>query len=190
MRPRHRAGGRLDRLGRGASTCATAARRFGGFDVQRALANVNGEIAAALVGRSVLDQAGNRRGADRARRHAGQVAPRRQRHRRGVAARRARRGGTRRVAAVALPRRRARRWRLPLPQIQIFGGGAHAGRRVDVQDFMVIAVGAGNFAEALDWTAEVYRAAGALLARAGRRAGVADEGGYWPAFETNEEALD
>ena len=78
---------------------------------------------------------------------------------------------------------------LPLPEIQIFGGGAHAGRRVDVQDFMVVCPGAATFAEALDWTAEVYRAAGALMAEAGKLKGVADEGGYWPEFATNEEAL-
>jgi enolase len=80
--------------------------------------------------------------------------------------------------------------RLPLPEIQIFGGGAHAGRRVDVQDFMVIAVGAADFAEALAWTAEIYRAAGTLMADAGLLQGVADEGGYWPAFPGNEPALE
>ena len=47
-----------------------------------------------------------------------------------------------------------------------------------------------SFAEALDWTAEVYRAAGALMEEAGTLAGVADEGGWWPAFSTNEQALD
>jgi enolase len=80
--------------------------------------------------------------------------------------------------------------RLPLPEIQVFGGGAHAGRRLDVQDFMVIAVGAEDFATALDWTAEVYRAAGRLMAEAGRLQGVADEGGFWPNFDSNEQALD
>ncbi len=79
---------------------------------------------------------------------------------------------------------------LPLPEIQIFGGGAHAGRRVDVQDFMVIAVGAKNYAQALDWTAEVYAAAGRLMDEAGKLMGVADEGGYWPAFDGNEDALE
>jgi enolase len=79
---------------------------------------------------------------------------------------------------------------LPLPEIQIFGGGAHAGRRVDVQDFMVIAVGASSYTEALDWTAEVYHSAGKLMAGAGLLAGVADEGGYWPLFRSNSEALD
>src|SRR5712664_1145835 len=78
---------------------------------------------------------------------------------------------------------------LPVPQIQIFGGGAHARGRVDVQDYMVICVGAGSFAEALEWTAQVYAAAGARLAKKGALQGVADEGGYWPAFKSNEEAL-
>ena len=79
---------------------------------------------------------------------------------------------------------------LPLPEIQIFGGGAHAGRRVDIQDFMVIAIGAADYAQALDWTAEVYIAAGKLMSEAGLKQGVADEGGYWPAFESNEQGLD
>jgi len=78
---------------------------------------------------------------------------------------------------------------MPVPQIQIFGGGAHAHGSMDVQDFMVICSGAGSFAEALEWTAEVYKAAGARLARRGALRGVADEGGYWPAFKSNEEAL-
>jgi enolase len=79
---------------------------------------------------------------------------------------------------------------MPLPEIQIFGGGAHAGRRVDVQDFMVVAVGAADYAQSLEWTAAIYRAAGDLMAEAGLRQGVADEGGWWPAFDTNEQALE
>jgi enolase len=78
---------------------------------------------------------------------------------------------------------------LPLPEIQVFGGGAHAGGRLDLQDFMVVPVGADDWRTALDWTAEVYRAAGRLLADAGRLQGVADEGGFWPAFDDNEQAL-
>ena len=53
-----------------------------------------------------------------------------------------------------------------------------------------MAVGAATFAEALDWTAEVYRAAGALMSEAGLLQGVADEGGFWPAFDDNEQALE
>lgn len=79
---------------------------------------------------------------------------------------------------------------LPLPEIQIFGGGAHAGRRVDIQDYMIVAIGASDFATALDWTADVYAAAGRLLDSEGRLAGVADEGGYWPVFDSNEQALE
>jgi enolase len=78
---------------------------------------------------------------------------------------------------------------MPLPQIQIFGGGAHAGRRVDIQDFMVVCLTAQSFAEALEWTAEVYRHAGLAMAARGASAGVADEGGWWPAFASNEQAL-
>jgi enolase len=78
---------------------------------------------------------------------------------------------------------------LPVPQIQIYGGGAHARGSVDLQDYMLVCHGAGSFSEALEWTAAVYRAAGARLAKRGRLAGVADEGGWWPAFKSNEEGL-
>jgi len=80
--------------------------------------------------------------------------------------------------------------RLPLPEIQIFGGGAHAARRIDIQDLMVIPVGAADFTEALVMVAEVYRAAGAIMAERGKLHGVADEGGWWPEFAINEEALE
>ena len=78
---------------------------------------------------------------------------------------------------------------MPVPQVQIYGGGAHARDRVDIQDYMVVCPGAGSFAESLDWIAEVYRAAGARLAKKGTLQGVADEGGWWPAFKSNEEGL-
>ena len=79
--------------------------------------------------------------------------------------------------------------RIPMPQIQIFGGGAHAGKRVDIQDFMIVCPGAKTFAQALEWTAEVYRHAGLLMAQRGSLFGVADEGGWWPDFTSNEQAL-
>jgi len=82
-----------------------------------------------------------------------------------------------------------RRVALPVPQIQIFGGGAHARGRCDVQDYMIVCIGAGSFAEALEWTSQVYAAAGKRLAKRGALHGVADEGGYWPAFKSNEEGL-
>jgi len=80
--------------------------------------------------------------------------------------------------------------RLPLPEIQIFGGGAHAGRRIDIQDLMVMALAAQSFDEALEMTARVYRAAGDLMRDAGKLRGVADEGGWWPEFASNEEAIE
>lgn len=79
---------------------------------------------------------------------------------------------------------------LPMPMIQIFGGGAHAGRRIDLQDIMVIPIAAASFDEATVMVAEVYRAAGLIMADAGLLRGVADEGGWWPEFSSNEEALD
>jgi enolase len=80
--------------------------------------------------------------------------------------------------------------RIPVPEIQIFGGGAHAGRRVDIQDFLIMAPRADSFRQALEMTAEVYLQAGKLMEESGRRAGTADEGGWWPNFDSNEQALE
>ena len=80
--------------------------------------------------------------------------------------------------------------RIPLPMIQIFGGGRHAGNRIDIQDFLVIALGERSFAEACEMTAEVYLAAAQDMAARGKLNGVADEGGVWPDFAANEEGLE
>nr|WP_269142675.1 enolase C-terminal domain-like protein [Sulfitobacter mediterraneus] len=77
-----------------------------------------------------------------------------------------------------------------MPEIQIFGGGAHAGGRVDIQDFMIMVPGAASFDEVMEITNEVYFAAGDIMAQRGKLAGVADEGGWWPQFDSNEEALE
>lgn len=79
---------------------------------------------------------------------------------------------------------------MPLPEIQIFGGGAHAQGRIDLQDIMALPVGAPDWSTALDWCARVYRSAGSLLSDAGRLRGVADEGGFWPDVAGNEAVLD
>ncbi|MGI9500834.1 MAG: phosphopyruvate hydratase, partial [Geminicoccaceae bacterium] len=171
----------LDRRDGGAS--------FGGYDVRQAVAAVGGEIASALRGLDATDQPlvdgrliecdGTH---DKSRLGANAT----------IAVSMAVAHAAAAAAAQPLFRYLAgdRPLILPLPEIQIFGGGAHAGRRVDIQDFMVVCPGAESFAEALDWTAEIYRSAGRLMDEAGLLAGVADEGGFWPAFDTNEQALD
>lgn len=75
---------------------------------------------------------------------------------------------------------------LPFPEIQILGGGAHAGWRTDVQDFLLMATGATTYDEALEITYNVYHAAGDLLRERGSYCGLADEGGYWPDFRSGE----
>ena len=78
----------------------------------------------------------------------------------------------------------------PAPMIQIFGGGRHAGNRIDIQDFLILAIGADSFAQATEQIAEVYIAAAKAMAQKGKLNGVADEGGIWPDFSTNEEGLE
>ena len=162
--------------------------RFGGYDVTRAIASVNGPIAALLRGADVLDQTSiDRRMIDG-----------------DGTADKSNFGGNAIVAvslAVAHAAAAARTmplWQyvagnrpvmLPLPEIQIFGGGAHAGRRIDIQDLMVMPIGAPSFGDALAMVADIYQAAGALMQAAGKLAGVADEGGFWPMFDSNDEAL-
>ena len=162
--------------------------RFGGHDVMQACEHVRARIGPALRGSDALDQ-----GAIDVAIVALDATPNK-----------AQLGGNATVAvsmAVAHAAAAARNlplWKhlagdapvtLPLPEVQIFGGGAHASRRVDVQDFMVMPLGAWTFGDAISIVAEVYRAAGALMEEAGKLGGVADEGGWWPAFDSNEEAL-
>jgi enolase len=160
--------------------------RLGGFGVKRAVDNVNRLIRPALRGLDATDQAtvdGRLIELD-------------------ATGDRSRLGGNAMIATslatawVAADTRPL--WKhlaetnpvsLPRPEIQIIGGGAHAGRRIDIQDLMIVPLAASSFAEALECAAEVYLATGTLLADAGRLGGVADEGGWWPNFATNEDAL-
>jgi enolase len=165
--------------------------RLGGLDVTRAVAAVTEVIAPLLTGREAADQAGC---------DAAMVAA-------DGTPTLARLGGNAVVAtslalahAVAaakgaplwahLAEVTGRSPTVPLPEIQIFGGGAHAGGRIDIQDLMVMVPGAASFDEAIAITAEIYHAAGAIMARRGLRQGLADEGGWWPAFDSSEQALD
>jgi enolase len=161
----------------------------GGLDVLRAVAHVNGEIAQGVTGLAADDQA-----ALDARLIALDGTPNKSRLGANATLAVSMAAAHATAAARGLPLYASlggdEAVLLPMPQIQIFGGGAHAGRRVDVQDFMVVCPGASSFAQALEWTAEVYRAAGELMQARGARFGVADEGGWWPDFGTNEEALE
>jgi len=163
--------------------------RLGGFDVSEALAGIASEIAPALIGMDAAEQAGvderliNLDGTPTKSRLGGNAI---------VAVSIASLHAAAASAGVPL-------WQyladgapveLPMPEIQIFGGGAHAGRRIDIQDLMVMALSARNFEQAIEMTAEVYLAAGRIMADSGRLQGVADEGGFWPVFASNEEALE
>jgi enolase len=162
--------------------------RYRGRSVFRAVAHVNGEIARAAAGRDVHDQ----EGLDEAL-IALDGTPGKSRL------------GANAILAVSMAAARAAAAArglplfetlgggagtlLPLPEIQIFGGGKHAQGRIDVQDFMVIALRAKTYEEALEVTAGVFHAAAVVLGERGLLAGVADEGGYWPLFARNEDVF-
>ena len=163
-------------------------KRFRGNSVFQAVAHVEGEIASELRGRDVFDQSGLDQAMialdgtpNKARLGANAIL------------------AVSMAAAAAAARARGeplhaylgegRGNLLPLPEIQITGGGAHANWRTDVQDFLLIATGARSYAEVMEITHNVYHAAGAIMKKRNKYFGVADEGGYWPEFKTNEEAL-
>ena len=163
--------------------------RLGGYDVAQAIANVRGPIARALFGADAIEQA-----AIDATLIELDGTPNK-----------GKLGGNATVAvSLAVAQAAAHAfdiplWQhlagddpvtLPMPEVQVFGGGAHAERRIDIQDLMVMPVGAWSYDDALTMIAEVYRVAGELMRDAGRLAGVADEGGWWPVFASNEEALE
>ncbi|MGI2034427.1 phosphopyruvate hydratase [Rhizobium panacihumi] len=164
-------------------------KALSGKDVQKTIANIEREIASALIGMDVTDQA-----AIDHQMIALDGTPTKERL------------GGNGIISVSIAALHAAAadagqplWRylagenpvrLPLPQIQIFGGGAHAGRRIDIQDLMVVATSAKSFDQALEMTCEVYHSAGRIMKDRGLLQGVADEGGWWPAFDSNEQALD
>lgn len=80
--------------------------------------------------------------------------------------------------------------RLPVPMMNILNGGAHASNTVDVQEFMIMPVGASSFKEALRWCAEVFHALSALLKAKGLATSVGDEGGFAPNLANDEEAIE
>jgi enolase len=79
---------------------------------------------------------------------------------------------------------------LPVPLLNVINGGAHADNALDFQEFMLVPLGAGHFAEALEWGADTYHALKRILAGRALSTGVGDEGGFAPDLESNEAALD
>jgi phosphopyruvate hydratase len=162
---------------------------FAGLGVDRAVAHVSGEIADALVGLPIDDQAL----IDAVLIELDGTANKG-------------RLGANAIVAVSMASlhaaarfRREPLWRvlaegsapsLPMPMVQIFGGGLHASGRVDIQDFLVMPIGASTFDEALSMAARVYRTAGDMMAERGLLRGVADEGGWWPEFDSSTAGLD
>ncbi|HET7094220.1 MAG TPA: phosphopyruvate hydratase [Thermomicrobiales bacterium] len=164
-------------------------RRYGGKGVLDAVANVDGEIAEAVVGLDALDQIGVDRTMieldgtpNKGRLGANAIL--------GVSLAVARAAAD----AVGLPL-----WRylggpnaraLPVPMMNILNGGKHAaGSSVDMQEFMVMPVGAASFREGLRWGAEVFHALKGVLRERGANTNVGDEGGYAPSLGSNEEAV-
>jgi enolase len=81
-------------------------------------------------------------------------------------------------------------WRMPVPMMNIINGGAHADNRVDLQEFMVVPIGADSLAEAVRCGAEVFHALKAILAGKGYSTAVGDEGGFAPDLKSNREAVE
>ncbi len=184
----------------GASTGAAEAHelrdadpaRFEGRGVSKAVAGVNLEIAAVLKGRDVLDQSG----LDAALRA---LDGTRQLTRLGGNAILAVSIAAVRAGAKALRQPLFRRLAdlagtaapaMPLPMVNILSGGLHAGRGMDVQDFLVMPIGAKSYSQALAWTLDVRAAAARLCEEAGLTTLLADEGGLSPGFADTNQALE
>lgn len=165
------------------------ASRFLGRSVFKAVSHINGEISRAVAGREVADQAG----LDQCLRELDGTADKSRLGANAILA-----VSMAAVQAAAAEQRQplfaclseGHGTLLPLPEIQIFGGGKHAQGRIDVQDFMIVVLRAGSYEETLEVTFNVYHAAAECMRRRGLLAGVADEGGFWPLFENNEHVFE
>ena len=165
--------------------------RYSGKGVRNAVANVNGEIAKAIVGRELdqrtLDQTmialdgtptKSRLGAN-ALLGVSMAALRAEAAARGIPL-------YRHVGALY----GGNAFTLPVPMMNILNGGAHADSSVDFQEFMVMPLSAPSFGEALRWGAEIFHALRGILKRRGQSTGVGDEGGFAPNLKSNREAVE
>lgn len=181
----------------GASTGANEAielrdgdrRRYGGKGVLKAAANVNKVIAPKLIGMDAREQ----RMIDRTMIELDGTGNKK-------------RLGANAILAVSLAAARAaaqalaqplyrylggvQACTLPVPLMNILNGGVHADNSVDIQEFMIVPLGAPRFAEALRWGAEVFHALKAVLKQNGYSTSVGDEGGFAPHLKSNEEAIE
>ncbi|MGH8919508.1 MAG: phosphopyruvate hydratase, partial [Actinomycetes bacterium] len=161
---------------------------YGGKAVLGAVANVNGEIAEAIDGLEGLDQ----RSLDLALLDLDGTA---NKGRLGANAILGVSLATARAAAseVGLPLFRyvggVNAHVLPVPMMNVINGGVHADNNVDLQEFMIVPVGAASFAEALQWGAETYHVLKQVLTERGLSTAVGDEGGFAPDLPSNEEAV-
>ena len=163
--------------------------RYLGKGVRKAVANANGEIRSALLGHDVLDQAGlDRRlidldGTDTKSRLGANAI---------LAVSLAAAHAAARVQGHGLYRRLGGPGPkvMPVPMMNIINGGAHADNSVDIQEFMVLPVGAPSFSEALRYGAEIFHTLKKVLHERGLATSVGDEGGFAPNLPSNEAALE
>jgi len=163
--------------------------RYDGKGVKKAVAHVNGEIARAMAGADAADQAAlDARLVEldgtpnKARLGANAILA--------VSMAAARAAAANRGVPLYVHLGSAASRTLPVPQMNILNGGAHADNSVDIQEFMVVPVGAASFAEGLRAGAEVFHALRRRLVAAGYATAVGDEGGVAPDLGSNAEALD
>ncbi|HET9123211.1 MAG TPA: phosphopyruvate hydratase [Acidiferrobacteraceae bacterium] len=162
--------------------------RFGGKGVRKACAHVQGEIRQLLVGREVDDQAELDKAlvaldgtADKSRLGANALLA--------VSLAAAHAAAAARKLPLYQSLGAQGPFVLPVPMMNVLNGGAHADNSVDVQEFMIIPLGAPTFADALRWGCEVFQALKTRLQKAGLKTGVGDEGGFAPDLVSNEAAL-
>lgn len=163
--------------------------RYNGKGVLKAVANINGEINSALSGLNALDQSF----LDKTMTELDGTL---NKSRLGANAILAVSLALSRAAAraLSLPYYRylggSQSMRLPMPMMNILNGGAHSENNIDIQEFMVVPVGAPSFAEALRCGAEIYHSLKKILANERLSTGVGDEGGFAPDIATDEEAIE
>ncbi len=163
--------------------------RYGGKGVLQAVGHVNSSIASALAGMDATDQRLVDADPDRARRHRTTRATWARTRSWARRSRRPRPAPTRRGSPLYRYVGGAGAHLLPVPMMNVMNGGVHADNSVDLQEFMVVPVGAESFAEALRICAETYHALKKLLHGRGLQTNVGDEGGFAPNLASNEEAI-